>query len=308
MGDEIYHSHLDVFLLWACRETGVIAELIDGPKSPDTVAERTGITDRAATVTLEALADMGYLEESDGKYGPTAELDGFRPETDVLDKGILPHRLDVLEGYMDLPKLMRTGATPQHEMDELRRYMGAMATIEETTVRAVVTAAEHAHPQPDRVLDVGGGPGRLSTEFVRRGADVTLFDIPPVIDLLADHHAEAGLETVAGDATESLPDGFDLVFSSRVILTFSPTELRDYFDNAFTALDPGGTFMCTERTRDHSNDVERFAAHMLTISPDGHTHTAAEYKSALEGAGFVDPAVTDIPGTGFQAIVGHKPA
>jgi 2-polyprenyl-3-methyl-5-hydroxy-6-metoxy-1,4-benzoquinol methylase len=303
----IFHTHLEEFMLWACRETGVLAAVLEGPVEAETVADRTGVTDRAASVSLDALAEMGYVERVEGGYDATGRLDGFRPETDVLEQGILPHRLDALEHYMQLPELMRTGGTPEHTEAGLERYMGAMATIEETTVRAFVTAAEHAHPRPGRVLDVGGGHGLLSREFSRRGADVTLFDIPPVVELLADHHAAAGIETVAGDARESLPEGFDLVFSARMILNFSPAELRDYFGNAFEVLGPGGTVMCTERVEGRAEELERFAAHMLTVTETGHTHTEAEYEAALEAAGFVEPEIRDVPGTAFQAIAGHKP-
>jgi|GEM_PF-945090 len=305
--DSIYNKHLDVFLLWACRETGILDELLDGPVTASDVAEGAGVTDRAATVSLAALADMGYADRSGDGYEATAELDGFRPETDVLERGILPHRIDSLDHYTDLPELMETGEAPEHTDAGLRRYMAAMATIEETTVRSIVTTAEHAHPRPERVLDVGGGHGKISEEFARRGADVTTLDIPPVVDLLESHHAEAGLDVVAGDARESLPGGFDLVVSARMILSFSPEELGAYFENAFDALEPGGTFMCTERVWDRSEIATNFAVHMLTVSPNGHTYTEAEYEAALEAAGFVDTDVREVPDTPFQGIVGHKP-
>lgn len=305
--DSIYHEHLEVFLLWACRETGVIEELLNGPKTATEIADGAGITDRAATISLETLREMGYVTRSNGRYEPTAELDGFRPGTHVLDQGILPHRLDVLEDYMKLPQLMRTGEAPEHTRAGLRKYMGAMATIDETTIRQIVTVAEHAHPRPDRVLDVGGGPGGFSTEFQNRGAEVTTVDLPPVIDILGDHHESSGLDVLPGDARDTLPAGFDLVFSARMIPSFSPTDLQNYFENAFDALVPGGTFMCTERVWDRSESARRFATHMLTVSETDHRYTAAQYESALADAGFVDTQVEDVPGTDFQGIIGHKP-
>ncbi|MFW5905657.1 MAG: class I SAM-dependent methyltransferase, partial [archaeon] len=224
-----------------------------------------------------------------------------------LDQGVLPHRLDVLEHYMDLPRLMRTGETPEHTESGLRKYMGAMATIDESTVRQIVTVAEHAHPRPGRVLDVGGGPGRFSTEFQNRGADVTTVDLPPVVDLLGEHHDDLGIDVQSGDAREPLPTGFDLVFSARMIPSFSPADIQHYFENAFDALEPGGTFMCTERVWDRSDSARRFAVHMLTVSDTDHRFTAAEYEAALADAGFVDTRIEDVPGTAFQGIIGHRP-
>jgi SAM-dependent methyltransferase len=306
--DSIYHKHLDVFLLWACRETGVIAALHDGVGRPETVAERTGITDRAADIVLETLADLGYAEVADGAYEPTERLRGFDPETPPIERGILPHRIDSLENYMRLPETMRTGEAPEPGDEEFRNYMGAMAAVPEATVRAIVTTAEHAHPRPERVLDVGGGPGRFGAEFARRGADVTLLDQPGVLELLEDHHCEAGLDVVEGDARESLPEGFDLAFSARMTVSLSLDGIHQYFENVFDAIDPGGTFVGAEWVRGRADVAERFGFHMLTMSEVGNTYSEEEYLSALDAAGFVDTAIRDVPGTRFQLIVGQKPS
>lgn len=202
---------------------------------------------------------------------------------------------------------MRTGETPEHTEEGLRNYMGAMATIDEATVRQIVTVAEHAHPQPETVLDVGGGPGRFTAEWRARGAEVTTVDLPPVVEMVSHRYEEREFDVQAGDATVDLPTGFDVVFSARMIPSFSPADVQRYFENAFDALDPGGTFMCTERVWDRSESARRFGFHMLTVGDTDHRYTAGEYEDALEDAGFVDTAVTDVPDTSFQAIVGQKP-
>jgi hypothetical protein len=88
--------------------------------------------------------------------------------------------------------------------------------------------------------------------------------------------------------------------------SFTPADLRAYFANAFDALEAGGTFVCTERVRGMSEMDNRFAFHMLTLTDTGNTHTADEYRSALEDVGFVNVEVEDVPRTEFQAIVGRK--
>jgi SAM-dependent methyltransferase len=304
----IYNRHLDVFLVWACRETGVIDELIEGPKRSAEVAAGAGITDRAAEIVLEALVDLDYAARTGEAYEAADRLAVFDSDTDPLDRGILPHRVDSLENYMQLPEIMRTGETPDHTREGFLNYVGAMATIEDATVREIVTVTEHAHSRPERILDVGGGPGRFSAEFTRRGGDVTLFDQAEVLDLLESRHDSLGVDVVGGDATESLPTGYDLVFSARMTTSFTPADLRDYFGNAFEALNPGGTFVCAERVRGHSAVDDRFAVHMLTLAETGNTHTESEYRSALGDVGFADVTFVDVPRTEFQAIIGHRPA
>ncbi|MFC7134703.1 MULTISPECIES: class I SAM-dependent methyltransferase [Salinibaculum] len=305
--DSIYNRHLDVFLLWACRETGVVDALLAGPKTPEELAAASEIRAAAAEPVLDGLVDLGYAEVSGEAYAPAEELQAFDPDTPALERGILPHRLDSLETYLSLPEILRSGDLPEATEEGFLNYMGAMATVDEQLVREAVTVAEHAHPRPDRVLDVGGGSGGFGAEFVRRGADATLVDLPEVLDLLADHHADLGLETVPGDARESLPEGFDLVFSARVTVNFTPAQLRAYYENAFAALDPGGTVVSTTRIRGRSPEAARFGVHMLTLPADGTTLTEETYLSALDETGFVDAEIREVPDTQFQAVVAHRP-
>jgi len=304
----IYNRHLDVFLLWACRETGVLDELLDGPKTAAEIADRTEVTERAAGITLDALADMDYVEQSEGEYVPTDEIRAFDPDTPPLARGMLPHRIDSLENYMALPETMRTEEPPEPTEEGFLNFVGGMAVVPDTVVRSGVTVAEHAHPRPDRVLDVGGGPAKFSREFARRGADVTLLDRGGVIDIVRPSVSEAyGIEWVGGDATESLPQGFDLVFSGRMTVSLSLDEVQRYFGNAYDALEPGGTFVCMEHVRGRAEVAERFAAHMMSMAGSGNTKTEEQYRTRLDRAGFVDVAVREVPDTDFQAMIGHRP-
>lgn len=305
--DAIYDRHSEVFLLWACRETGVIEAILEGAIDAEQLVDRTDITDRAATAVLSALDHFAFVESNGNTYEPTERLRGFDPETPALDRGILPHRLDTFEEYLELPEKMRGNYGSGFTEEEFRNYMGGMATVGESTVRTIVTGAEHAHPRPSRVLNVGGGPGRFAVEFQRRGADVTLLDRDSTLDFLADHHQEKGLEVVEGDATESLPTGFEMVFSARMMVSLSLDEIRAYFANAYDALDSGGTFVGAEWVRGRSELAERFGFHMLAISEVGNTYTEAAYRDALEAAGFVDVEINEIPDTRYQTIIGHVP-
>jgi SAM-dependent methyltransferase len=303
----IYSDHGELFLLRACRDTGVIAALLDAPKPPETVAEETGITERAARTTLATLADLGYASESGGEYRATERLQGFDPETPVTERGMLPHRLDILENYLDLPELMRTGEYPEPDAEDLENYVAGMATIDERVVRGAVTAAEHAHPRPERVLDVGGGIGLFAREFARRGASVTLLDNPAVIDLAEPRLEGTGIELRGGDAVASLPEGFDLAFCGRLTVSMSHEENEQLFANLFDALEPGGTVACMEYVRDRSDVGPLFGFHMLTMSPTGNTYTADQYRTWLTDAGFENVSIDPVVGTDFQLVTGHRP-
>jgi len=58
----------------------------------------------------------------------------------------------------------------------------------------------------DKILDIGGGPGRYSLHLAEKGSDVTLFDLSPENTKFAgERAAEKGLDikTIAGDAREA---------------------------------------------------------------------------------------------------------
>ncbi|AUX09909.1 SAM-dependent methyltransferase [Halalkaliarchaeum desulfuricum] len=305
--DTIYARHAPVFVLWACRETGIVDTLLEAPREPTEVAETTGVTERAAAVALDALVALGFAEERNGEYRPTDRLSAFDPETPIEERGILPHRLDSLEKYLALPTAMKGGDRPGFSETGLENYAAGMASVDGSLLRAAVTATEHAHPRPDCVLDVGGGIGRFGTEFARRGAAVTLVDRPGVIELARQHLEGSDVEPVPGDALESLPDGFDLAFCGRLTVGFSPAENERLFENVYEALDAGGTVACLEYVSGRSSIAPMFAVHMLAMSETGGTYTEEQYHTWLGRAGFVDVDVRDVPGTDCQLVIGRKP-
>lgn len=298
-------DHEERLLLWAAREMGVLEALLTEAGTPKEVADATGVTERAARIVVRALSDYGYVEHVGDDYEPTNRALGFLTKTDVRSIGSAPHALDTLSQWFALPETMETGEVPDRPENWTRNFMGAMASVDARTVRASVTAAEHARPRPERVLDVGGGPGTFSREFVRRGADATLLDRPEVIEVVSPLLESEPVDLVSGDALEELPSGFDLVFCSRITHVFGPEENRRLFGNCYEALSPGGAVVCTDFVRGRSSRAPAFAVNMLAQTENGDTYTEEEYRDWLIEAGFERAEIREIPGTGMQAIVGH---
>jgi methylase of polypeptide subunit release factors len=80
-----------------------------------------------------------------------------------------------------------------------------------------------------RVLDVGGGSGAYAAEFVRAkpGVTATVFDLPNVLALTAEHLAQSGVQDrvtlVPGDyERDDLGQGFDVVLLSAIIHSNPP--------------------------------------------------------------------------------------
>lgn len=299
-------EHEERLVLWAARETGVLDALLVDADTPHDVAEATGVTERAARIVVQALSEYGYFERVDGGYEPTNRALGFLTKTDVRSIGSAPHALDTLSRWFALPETMETGEVPDAPEDWTRNFMGAMAAVGSQTVRASVTAAEHVRPRPERVLDVGGGPGAFSREFARRGATVTLLDRPEVIEAVSPPLASEPIELVPGDMLSDLPSGFDLAFCSRITHMLGPEGNRRLFANCYDALEPGGAVVCTDFVRGRSPRAARFAVNMLAQTENGDTYAEGEYRDWLSEVSFEGVEIHEIPGTDLQAIVGHK--
>ncbi|WP_227375526.1 class I SAM-dependent methyltransferase [Haladaptatus halobius] len=294
-------------LLWAARETGIVDAVAFDAGTPDEVADKTGVTRRAARITLEAMAELGFLERVGNEYEPTNRALGLFAKVDVRSIGSVPHRLDCLDRWLALPETMRTGTPPETPDEWTTNFVGAMATVDETTVRACVTEAVHERPDAERVLDIGGGPGVFAKEFVRRGFEVTLVDQPAVIDIDRRFLEREPIELVAGDITDDLPTDFDVAFCSRVAHALGPDENRILLRNAFAALDSGGVAVFVDRIRGRADGAALMGAHMLAQTKNGDAYTAEQFSDWFEDAGFERFEIRDVLGTNLQAVVGRRP-
>ena len=95
-----------------------------------------------------------------------------------------------------------------------------------------------------KILDVGGGNGRLAVKLVEIGGDVTVVDVSE--EMIKNIKIKSSkLKTVIGDA-ESLPfenESFDIVIATFLIVHLK--DLRLFFDEAYRVLKPGGKFLLT---------------------------------------------------------------
>ncbi|PSP57394.1 hypothetical protein BRC82_00110 [Halobacteriales archaeon QS_1_67_19] len=305
-------DYREALLLWAARETGILEAVTTVAGTPERVAAEAGVTERAARITLDAMVELGYLEvveddEGADQYEITNRALGFVAKTDVRSIGSVPHALDCVERWFELPETMRTGEAPAKPDEWTTNFAGAMASVDDATVRAGVTAAVHRNPDADRVLDAGGGPGVFAKEFVRRGFDVTLVDRPEIVQIdrrFLDHEP---IDLVEEDVTADLPTGFGLVFCSRIAHALGPDQNRALLDNAFEALDPGGAVVLLDKVRGRAPDAALFGAHMLAQTDRGDTYTEGRFREWLENAGFEAVEVRDVPGTELQVIAGRRP-
>lgn len=296
----------ELFLLWAARRTGVLGALTSSAGTPAEVAEETGVTETAATVTVRALADLGFLKRVGDQYEVTNRALGFLAKRDVRSIGRLPHALDAMEHLVALPETMRTGDPPTRPDDWTRNRLGAHAATDEAVVRSCVTAAVRERPDAASALVLAGGSGVYAVELAARGVDVTMTDEPealavvePLLDRSTVTSDDRPLAALAGS------ESFDLVFGVDVCTAMAPEEASETVALAADLLDESGAVVLAERVRGRSPDSTAVAARELALAR-GDVHGADDYLSWFEDAGLADADVREIPGTSRQAVVGSK--
>ncbi|AFK18174.2 MULTISPECIES: class I SAM-dependent methyltransferase [Haloferax] len=294
-------------LLWAARESGVIDALTTSAGTAETVADIAGIEPRAARITVEALASMGFIKRVDDEYEITNRALGFLAKRDVRSIGRLPHVLDSFSLYTELPEAMATGEPPAFPDDWLRNRLGAHDATDESVVRACVTAAVREASNATRVLDLAGASGAFAREFLARGHDVTFLDDPETVEVVRPLLSRAGVELVAGDPREPPVSGFDLVFVGDAFAGRDPAEAESLVAGAYDALEPGtvAVFVDTLHGRCSTAATTRRAVDSLATGC-GDLYGESAVRSWVESAGFDRQTVRDVPGTGLQAVVAER--
>ncbi|MFC4406435.1 class I SAM-dependent methyltransferase [Haloarchaeobius iranensis] len=309
-----------LFLLWAARETGVLDALLSDADTPAEVAERTHVTERAARLTVAALADAGFFRDVGGVYEPTNRALGFLAAADLRSVGRFPAELDDLDALRQLPATMRGEDPPVGSNDErapdgtasewTRNRLGHVQATDEATVRACVTAAQHVVPD-GRVVDIGGAPGTYAVEFARRGYDVTLLDAADRLDASASLLAREPVEAVTwnlpcdGADSSDLPvEGVDCAFVPLRTGERSAAANRRLVAGAADALGPGGWLVVVDYLRERSPAARAATVRRLALG-SGEAHAPAAYRDWFEAAGLRAVQVRDVPGTDRQAVLGQ---
>jgi len=166
------------------------------------------------------------------------------------------------------------------------------------------------------VLDIGGGSGAFSMEFVTLKPEIeaTVFDLPNVVPITKEFIEKEGfsgkIKTYTGDyTTDDLPEGFDLVFLSAIIHSNSFETNQDLIEKCFNALNRNGKIviqdwiMNNDRTQPTSGAV--FAINMLVGTDAGDCFTEQEVTGMLNAAGFKNISRTEFD-SGLSQMTAQK--
>jgi SAM-dependent methyltransferase len=298
-------------LIGSALKTGIFSALT-WEKDIGTLMHELNADKRALYIVLEALCGMGYVEKRNEKY---IIADMARPlfieGGDEYVGGYIPHFMNKMKAWLELPQIIQGEKQGRKKPESISVFMNAMASRPDAFVEKVVEECLKRKKDAGNVLDLGGGPGKYSRAFAKRGLNAVLFDMPETVDHVGREFGLAGIRNLMlkkGDFTEDRfvkefkEHSFDIVFMGNITHIYSEEENRKLFLRVWKLLKPGGMVAIEDFVRGRSPSASMFAVNMLASTENGGTWTEAQYREWLTDSGFSGIEVIDVDGNEKQLI------
>jgi len=235
---------------WAVYTMFLELELYDHlsqePKSAEEIARDLGLNPAGLRMLLDALAGLGVVAKSNGRYlaTPLSEMMKLigRTVTIIRRHPFWGRFLRLLEGE-ELGPLK-----PFHEWGSLEEQMGyaVVALCGEFQRTLAFLEQEGVLEGAKRLIDIGGGHGLYSIGFCKLypGLEATVFDLPQTLEVtklfVKAYGMEDRVKPLPGDiSSDEIPRGFDVAFMSNVM----PEKPRAIVGKVHRALAEGGYFV-----------------------------------------------------------------
>ena len=285
-------------IILTAYELDIFTLLKDGPLNSQVVARAIGADERATDRLMNSLVPIGLLKKSGSFFSNTDFSTRFMIQGQPGFMGGLTHITHLWRTWSTLTDAVKAGkSVAMQQPIEGREDSWIESFITAMHSRAIQQSKEIAAvldlSQARTTLDIGGGSGAFTFEFIRENPNIqgTIFDLPNVIEITKRYIAQEGFEksvkTLSGDyLKDKFGYDYDLVFVSAVIHINSPEENRLLINKCAEALNPGGQLVIL----DHIMSEDRtdpavgaiFAINMLVGTEKGDTYTEKEIKSWMQ--------------------------
>ena len=269
---------------------------------------------------MNALVSLGFLTKQNNLFFNTVDSFTFLSKKSIDYLGGLMHSNHLWNTWSNLTNVVKTGKSAHPDEINIRGEEWLFPFINAMHDRAKKQAPQQLANIDlsgiRYVLDIGGGSGAYSMEFVSRKPEVeaTVFDLPNVVPItkrFLDKEGYSGkVKTHQGDYTiDDLPKGFDLVFLSAIIHSNSLEINRNLIKKCFDSLNKNGKIiiqdwiMNNDRTQPTSGAI--FAINMLVGTESGDCFTEQEVTEMLNAAQFTNISRIEFE-TGLSQMIAEK--
>jgi O-methyltransferase. len=307
-------------ILLSSIELDIFTNINESGTTSNQVASNLHLNERACERLLNVLVSLGFLTKQNQLFFNTEESFAFLSEKSPDYSAGLMHLNHLWNTWSNLTQVVKTGESAHPAEINERGEEWLFAFISAMHDRAKKTAPRQLVnidlSDVGSVLDIGGGSGAYSMEFVSNKPEIeaTVFDLPGVVPITKRFINKEGfsdkIKTHTGDyTTDDLPKGFDLVFLSAVIHSNSLEINQDLIKKCYGSLNKNGRIviqdwiMKNDRTQPTSGAI--FAINMLVGTEAGDCFTEQEVTGMLNGAGFKNISRTEFE-TGLSQMIAHK--
>ena len=301
-------------------ELDIFTNIAESGSTSNQIADNLHLDEHASERLLNALVSLGFLTKQNNMFFNTPDSFTFLSKKSSEYIGGLMHTNHLWNTWSHLTQVVKTGksahSTDINERGEEWLFPFINAMHDRAKKQAPQQLADIDLSVIQSVLDIGGGSGAYSMEFVTKkpGIGATVFDLPNVVPITRQFIEKEGfsdrIKTYAGDyTTDDLPKGFDLVFLSAIIHSNPPSVNQDLIKKCFDALNKNGKIviqdwiMNNDRTQPSSGAV--FAINMLVGTEAGDCFTEQEVSGMLNAAGFSNISRIEFE-TGLSQVIAQK--
>jgi SAM-dependent methyltransferase/predicted transcriptional regulator len=301
-------------------ELDIFTNVDESGTTKNQIANNLHLNEHACERLLNALVSLGFLTKQNHLFFNTAESFAFLSKKSSNYLGGLMHSNHLWNTWSNLTQVVKTGNSANPSEINERGEEWLFAFINAMHDRAKKQAPEQlANIDLSGIkftLDIGGGSGAYSMEFVSKKPEIeaTVFDLPNVIPITKKIIEKEGfsdkIRTHTGDyTTDDLPKGFDLVFLSAIIHSNSLEINQDLIKKCFNSLNKNGKIviqdwiMNNDRTQPTSGAI--FAINMLVGTEAGDCFTEQEVTEMLNVSGFKNISRIEFE-TGLSQMIAQK--
>jgi SAM-dependent methyltransferase len=288
-------------ILLSAFELDIFTNIDESGSESNQIASTLSLDKHACERLLNALVSLGFLTKKNKVFFSTEESFTFLSKKSPEYLGGLMHSNHLWTTWSNLTSVVKTGMSAHpaeiNERGEEWLFSFINAMHDRGKKQAPQQLANIDLSVTKSVLDIGGGSGAYSMEFVSKkpGIEATVFDLPKVIQItkkFIDKEGYSGkIKTYTGDyTTDELPKGFDLVFLSAVIHSNSLEVNQNLIKKCFHSVNNNGKIIIQDwimnNSRTHPVSGAIFAINMLVGTEAGDTFTEQEVTEMLTSAGF----------------------
>lgn len=301
-------------------ELDIFTNIVEKGSTAREVSETLNLDEHACERLLNALVSLEFLTKQDQLFFNTKESFAFLSKKGSDYMGGLMHSNHLWNTWTNLSQVVRTGKSAHPDEINVRGDNWLFAFISAMHDRAIKQAPQQLAKIDltgiKTILDIGGGSGAYSMEFIsiKPEIEATIFDLPNVVPITKQFIEKEGyssrIKTCIGDYTcDDLPNGFDMAFLSAIIHSNSLEVNQDLIKKCFKSLNNNGKIviqdwiMSNDRTQPTSGAI--FAINMLVGTDAGDCFTEQEVNDMLFEAGFKNISRIEIE-SGLSQVIAQK--